>query len=553
MATKRFMTNDSSYARRLSGLGLMLILLGFLLIPAAQAQEAAQPVTATPAALYGSIFDSPAQASATPSAATTAVITASATASPAAPAATAAPATGAATRIPSIFDPPAQQPTTVPDSGAATRIPSIFDPPAQQPTAAPDSGAATRVPSIFDAPAQPTTAPAGDTGRIGSIFDTPAQATPAPGTGSGSIGSIFDTMQQNDVIRYPGDGQPSTEYCLSCHANPYLQMTLPSGESISVTFDEEAYAASVHGQHGTAGYLCIRCHVGMNEYPHPPVAAETARDLTIEMSTSCSRCHTDIYDETADGAHFALLANGNHDAAVCSDCHTGHAVQQLRDPVTRAALPEAGLIGVEMCADCHAEISARYAQSVHGAALLEGNPDVPTCSDCHGVHSVQGPTTNTAFKLFSPDICATCHADQDLMAKYGINTDVFNTYVADFHGTTVSIFQHTAAGQDFNSPVCIDCHGVHDMVAVSAENSPLLKDNLVGICQRCHPGATTNFPDSWLSHYTPSLERTPLTTIATVAYAILIPAVIGGLGAFVVTDVRRRRRNKREEDQHHGE
>ena len=259
-----------------------------------------------------------------------------------------------------------------------------------------------------------------------------------------------------------------------------------------------------------------------------------------------------MYDETADGAHFVLLANGNHDAAVCSDCHSGHAVQPLRDPVTRVALPSAGLIGAEMCSECHAEIFTRYTQSVHGAALLEGNPDVPTCSDCHGVHSIQGPTTNTTFKLFSPDTCATCHADQDLMAKYGINTDVFNSYVSDFHGTTVSIFQHTASGQEFNSPVCIDCHGVHDMVAVDAESSPLLKDNLVGVCQRCHPGATTNFPDAWLSHYMPSLERTPVTTIATAAYAIMIPAVIGGLGLFVVSDVRRRR-NKHEEDHHDGE
>lgn len=526
MATKRFVTNDPSYARRLSVLGLVLILLGFALIPAAQAQDAVQPATATPVVRHGSIFDSPAQASATPAAAATAAVTAS----PAAPAATTVPVAEAATRVPSIFDPPAQQ----------------------QPTATTDSSVPTRVGSIFDAPAQPQ-ATATTTGRAGSIFDTPAQATPAPGAGSGSIGSIFDTVQQNDVIRFDGEGQPSTEFCLSCHANPYLQMTLASGEVISVAFDEEAYAASVHGQHGTTGYLCTRCHVGMNEYPHAPVAAETARDLTIEMSTSCSRCHTDMYDETADGAHFTLLANGNHDAAVCSDCHTGHAVEPLRDPVTRAALPTAAQTGVEMCADCHSEIYSRYTQSVHGAALLEGNTDVATCSDCHGVHSVEGPTTNTAFKLFSPDTCATCHADQDLMAKYGINTDVFNTYVADFHGTTVSIFQHTAAGQEFNSPVCVDCHGVHDMVAVSAENSPLLKENLVGVCQRCHPGATTNFPDAWLSHYTPSLERTPITTIATVAYAIMIPAVIGGLGMFVVTDMRRRRRNKREEDQNHGE
>ena len=37
----------------------------------------------------------------------------------------------------------------------------------------------------------------------------------------------------------------------------------------------------------------------------------------------------------------------------------------------------------------------------------------------------------------SPELCASCHADEELMAPYDISTDVFETYVDDFHGTTV--------------------------------------------------------------------------------------------------------------------
>ena len=65
---------------------------------------------------------------------------------------------------------------------------------------------------------------------------------------------------------------------------------------------------------------------------------------------------------------------------------------------------------------------------------------MPTCIDCHGVHNIEDPRT-AAFRLQSPEMCAKCHADRALMAKYGISTDVFNTYVADFHGTTVAIFE----------------------------------------------------------------------------------------------------------------
>ena len=45
------------------------------------------------------------------------------------------------------------------------------------------------------------------------------------------------------------------------------------------------------------------------------------------------------------------------------------------------------------------------------------------------------------FRLQSPEMCGKCHADKELMQKYGISTDVFDTYVADFHGTTVAIFK----------------------------------------------------------------------------------------------------------------
>ena len=44
------------------------------------------------------------------------------------------------------------------------------------------------------------------------------------------------------------------------------------------------------------------------------------------------------------------------------------------------------------------------------------------------------------------------------MAHYAF-TDVFDTYVADFHGTTVMLFQQSP-DQPVNTAVCYDCHGV---------------------------------------------------------------------------------------------
>lgn len=518
---------------KLVGIGLLLMSGGFIML-SVEAQNTDQP-TRVP-----SLFDPPQQPAvteeafnpiATTSPITTTAITPSTTATNIQP-----------TRIQSIFDAPQQQsPTdTAPiQDDQPTRVPSIFDAPQQPADTAP-----TTVPSIFDTPPQ---APATD-GQVPSIFDAMPQTPPTdPFSGAtGGVPSIFDTVTE-DVIRYTGYGQPDRAYCLSCHANQFLQMSLPSGEIISVAVDEDEYLASIHGQHGTDGYRCIRCHVGMNEYPHPEVTAQTARELTIELSTSCARCHTGQYHQALDNIHAIQLASGNLNSATCSDCHGSHTIQPFRDRDTWERLDDANQTSVAMCSSCHIEVYERYAMSVHGSALLQGSQDVPTCADCHGTHNTQGAVDN-AFRLFSPQICADCHADTELMAKYDISTDVFDTYVADFHGTTVMIFQSTSPDQPFNSPVCSDCHGVHNIMAMDDLASPAMKENLVITCQRCHPSATTNFPDAWLSHYPPSFERTPLVALAQAIYMVLIPMVIGGLGIFVASDVRRRRRSQGEKE-----
>jgi predicted CXXCH cytochrome family protein len=249
----------------------------------------------------------------------------------------------------------------------------------------------------------------------------------------------------------------------------------------------------------------------------------------------------DKYESSLDGVHDRALAGGNQEAAVCTDCHNPHNTQPPSVPRSRIATT---------CERCHSEVVARYRESVHGEALIgEGNPDVPTCTDCHGVHNSVGPSSDSSFHLFSPEICAKCHADTALMERYDVSTDVFESYVTDFHGTTVVLFEEIAPDQETNKPVCIDCHGVHDMKSVDDPESTVIKENLLDTCQKCHPDATTNFPDSWLSHYTPSPENAILVYYVNLFYQFIIPGVVGGMGIFVVLDGTKRIRDRRKEKQ----
>jgi hypothetical protein len=131
------------------------------------------------------------------------------------------------------------------------------------------------------------------------------------------------------------------------------------------------------------------------------------------------------------------------------------------------------------------------------------------------------------------------------MAKYGISTQVLTTYVADFHGTTVNIFEKESPDAPTNKPVCFDCHGVHDIARTDDPQKGLMvKENLLARCKVCHPDATANFPTAWLSHYIPSAKQNSLVFYVGWFYKLLIPIVLGGMGLLIAMDFSRTMLNR---------
>ena len=327
------------------------------------------------------------------------------------------------------------------------------------------------------------------------------------------------------------------EVCLGCHGQPGQTLQLQDGSPWELYVPEDAYQASIHGE---LKYACVQCHREIGNYPHAPYQAADLRDAQIKLNDSCKFCHSQQYEMVKDSVHEAAFENGNREAAICVDCHTAHDVRQLTDPVTHELLPDARVWIPQTCSRCHSAIYDEYKNSVHGSALIgQGNPDVPTCIDCHGVHNIEDPTTTT-FRLSSPEMCAKCHTDSTIVGKYGLSTDVLDTYVADFHGTTVTLFEKQHPEEQTNKPVCFDCHGIHNIASADDPQKGLaVRQNLLVRCQECHPDATENFPDAWLSHYIPSPDKYPLVYYVDLFYKILIPVVLGGMGILVVMDFSR--------------
>ena len=372
--------------------------------------------------------------------------------------------------------------------------------------------------------------------------------------------SLFNTMYSKPVLAQESGptatatqtvtNPHATNDCLGCHSNPDMVGQFADGKTMSLYYDPKQHEGSTHVQG------CRACHDAQQQYPHNEsktkscevchaqlfdgssqnttvfeiAAYQDQRAVSMEINRSCQKCHGEKFTEITDSEHTRILERGNRFAPICVDCHGSHNITSPNEPRTKIA---------EICSKCHTSVYTTYESSVHGAALeADSNPDVPTCDNCHGSHTVTGPTDEN-FRADSITLCGKCHSDKDLMGKYGISTNVFQTYLDDFHGRTVDFFRQSRTAK-ITKATCYDCHGIHNIQAPDNELSSVYPANLQKTCQQCHPDAGITFPQAWLSHYSPTWEDTPALYAVTTFYKFLVPAIIGGFAVYIALDARRR-------------
>lgn len=305
-------------------------------------------------------------------------------------------------------------------------------------------------------------------------------------------------------------------YCLGCHEDPALTLTLKDGSSLKLFVDRKELATSVHASQ----LICTDCHVKYDQ-DHPSGATfPSARAYTIRSYELCKKCHFDTYTRTLESVHYELLKAGVEMAPICTDCHGSH---NIPNPHAKRTMMS------RTCATCHRDVYDTYAKSVHGRALVEdGNQDVPACADCHTHHQVQQPGS-ARFRLSAPETCIRCHGDATLMSKYGISTTVAQTYLSDFHGVTASLSRHLSEDKQQMVVTCNDCHGVHNIASPRLKGEEAMKATVSAACAKCHQDAAPSFPAAWLSHYPPSPRHAPLVWAVQTFYGFFIPFGVIGL------------------------
>jgi nitrate/TMAO reductase-like tetraheme cytochrome c subunit len=321
--------------------------------------------------------------------------------------------------------------------------------------------------------------------------------------------------------------QETEKYCLGCHSNPdkVKDIALPSGETLSLVISADEIEHSIHS---SLGIECEACHNNITTYPHPAQTYTSRRELSLGYYQTCQKCHSNNYEKAQDSIHTQMAASGHPEAPVCTDCHGAHDVRPPNEP--RAHISET-------CAQCHGEIVDAYKQSIHGAALIgEDNPDVPVCTDCHGVHDIQDPRTEQ-FRVQTPEMCANCHADEVMMSQYGLPADVYDIYKLSWHGVDVSVYKARWPAIWHDSAVCTDCHGIHDIRQTDDPASKVNPANLQATCAECHPGAGPNWTAAWTGHNEISLARTPFVFYVKSFYDWFMPVVLWASVIYVLLQI----------------
>jgi hypothetical protein len=313
--------------------------------------------------------------------------------------------------------------------------------------------------------------------------------------------------------------------CLICHGRAEFKKVARDGSVRPLYIDDGELKRSVH-----ARWQCVDCHADVTKIPHAEGLA----------SVNCQRCHftanpvgapQDVnYDAYTKSVHGRLRLAGNPKAPLCQDCHGAHLVLKHTDPnsrVNKARVPET-------CGRCHVDVYAEYKRSVHGASLLDrGNLEAPSCTDCHGEHSIMGVKESSSDVAVGniPETCSHCHGSMAFNTRFNIPINPVKTFKHSFHGIANELGSKKVAE-------CASCHTAHSVLPPEDPASSVNPANIPATCGKsgCHEGANANYARGRF-HIDPSSKSSGIIYWVALFFKVLTSTTLVGLIIHILMDL----------------
>jgi cytochrome b subunit of formate dehydrogenase len=200
--------------------------------------------------------------------------------------------------------------------------------------------------------------------------------------------------------------------CVDCHEELYENAKDGGSPDRLIKLEKvigeiNRYMGSIHARpsktdQSRTNATCYACHDA--HYVYPP-GTPNYNWWRLNLPYTCGKCHEAelaAYKTSVHGKE--VLENGNANAAVCSDCHTGMNIQDPFKDSTQISI-------VRNCGNCHKEEYASYLDTYHGQVNKLGFTYTAKCFNCHGSHDIK--RVSDPQSRVSPEnrlaTCKNCH------------------------------------------------------------------------------------------------------------------------------------------------
>ena len=204
--------------------------------------------------------------------------------------------------------------------------------------------------------------------------------------------------------------------------------------------------------------------------------------LPAQENSDCLMCHS---DKTLKGKIKGRMVSvfveekkigaSIHGTLTCVSCHAD---------LEKKELPHEDDLKPVQCGSCHDDIEKLHTKSLHGKAILRGDPLAPRCKDCHGSHEVvaRKDPRSPVSPMKIPFLCGKCHQEGTQVTKQRtIHQDnIIENFSESIHGEGLLRKGLVVA------PNCASCHTAHSILPHTDPSSSIARKNITATCITCH-------------------------------------------------------------------